>query len=296
MWLLFALLTPLLFAVVHVVDAHCVDDVFERPWFGFVTSALASLIVAIPLPVLLLLSAWESPSIGIVCIALVAGSLIQWSQLLYFAALEHTETGIVAAYWNLVPVMVVGLSFALLHEVLSPQQYVGIAMLIGASVAFCMLDVNLEKRWQSLFLMTAASGMQAIMFLLEEIVYREVPYPLGFTLITAGLIATGLTPIAIRPLRQCFSRNIPRLAKAGWMLIGVEVVNILALASSQRAVDLGIPSLVSSVETTIPAYTFLLSLILLRVAPPFGNAESRRHLPFKLTLVGAMTWGVYLLA
>ena len=42
MWLVFALLSPLFWAIVTVLDRHCVERIFDRPWMGVITSALAS--------------------------------------------------------------------------------------------------------------------------------------------------------------------------------------------------------------------------------------------------------------
>jgi drug/metabolite transporter (DMT)-like permease len=296
MWLLFALLTPLFFAVVHVVDAYCVEDVFDQPWMGFVTSALASAVLCIPLSALLLLSEWQTPSLEITLMALGAGCLIQLSQLLYFQALKYTEAGIVAAYWNMVPMLVVLLSFLLLHERLDTNEYAGIALLIVASIAFCALDTNLEMRGRSFALMAAAAALQAAMFLMEDVVFAGTSYASGFLLITLGLVLTGLAPMLLRSPRRAFVANLPRLTPAVGILIGIEVINLLALASSQRAVDLGTPSLVAAVETTIPAYTFMLSIAMLSLLPMFGDTDSRKHLPKKLGLVGLMSAGVFMLA
>ncbi len=296
MWLLFALLTPLLFAIVCVVDAYCVEDVFDHPWMGFVTSAIASAVLCVPLVVLLLLSNWEMPPMHIALMALGAGCLIQLSQLLYFQALKYTEAGIIAAYWNLVPVLVVFLSFFLFRERLQGNEYLGIALLIAASVVFCALDSNLEMRGKSFLLMAAASALQAAMFLIEDAVFEAIPYATGFVLITIGLAVTGILPLLLRAPRQAFVRNLPRLKKAAGILLGIEVINLFALATSQRAVDLGVPSLVAAVETTIPAYTFILSIAMLSILPAFGDIESRKHLPKKIGLVGLMSAGVYLLA
>jgi uncharacterized membrane protein len=296
MWLFFALLTPLFFAIVCVVDSYCVEDVFDHPWMGFVTSAIASAVLCIPLAVLLCFGYWETPPMHIALMALGAGCLIQLSQLMYFQALKYTEAGIIAAYWNLVPVLVVVLSFLVFQERLEGNEYLGIAVLIAASVVFCALDSNLEMRGKSFLLMAAASALQAVMFLMEDAVFAATSYATGFFLITVGLAVTGVLPLLLTRPRKAFMANMSRLKPAAGILLGIEVINLFALATSQRAVDLGIPSLVAAVETTIPAYTFILSIAMLSILPAFGDIESRAHLPKKLGLVGLMSAGVYLLA
>jgi hypothetical protein len=81
------------------------------------------------------------------------------------------------------------------------------------------------------------------------------------------------------------------------MIVGIEVANLVALFMSQRAIDLGIPSLVAAVESTIPAYTFALSIALvLFTKERFGDPKAWHRLPLKLILVGIMAVGVVLLS
>jgi drug/metabolite transporter (DMT)-like permease len=296
MWLYFALLTPLLFAIVHVLDMHCVEDIFEEPWIGVVTSALASLIIFIPLPYLAPLLHWELPSATIVLMALGAGALIQFSQFFYFKALSLSEAGIIAAYWNMVPALVPVASFLVFSEILTTAQYIGISILVIASVCFCLLDSNIEARWNSFFLMFIAAIMQVAMFLLQDVVFEHIPYAEGFYLITTGLILAGLTPLLFTKCRAILMKGSRSLIQGTKFFVLIELANLAALASSQRAVSLGRPSLVAAVESTIPAYTFLLSMGLIVFLPKFGDPQSSKHLLSKLSLVGMMALSVWLVA
>ena len=104
MWLVFALMAPFFFAVVHVLDSYCVSDIFEKPWVGGLTSSLATVVVILmAMPFVLPFIEWSLPPSKIILLALLAGGLIQASQFLYFQALSYSEAGIVAAYWNMIP-------------------------------------------------------------------------------------------------------------------------------------------------------------------------------------------------
>ena len=296
MWLFFALLTPLFFAIVHVVDSYCVEDIFEEPWIGVITSALASFIIFIPLPYIAPLLHWEMPTLSILLMALAAGALIQFSQFFYFKALSYSEAGIVAAYWNMVPALVPFASFLVFSRILKLEEYIGILLLILASVCFCLLDENKKMRWNSFFIMSIAACMQVIMFLLQDVVFEHIPYSEGFYIITAGLILAGLTPLLFRRKRIMIARNSGTLYRFARLFVYIEVINLAALASSQKAVSLGIPSLVAAVESTIPAYTFAISLLLFILLPMFGDPKSKQKLLQKFSLVGLMTVGVFLIS
>lgn len=292
MWLFYSLLAPLFFAIVHVMDSYCVEDVFEKPWMGMVTSAIASLIVFAPLPYIAPFIDWQMPTVPVLIAALAAGALIQLSQALYFQALSYSEAGIVAAYWNMVPMLVPILSLIFLHERLSALHYIAISILIFCSVAFCLIDTSIKTRWLSFALMAASAVMQAFMFLLQEVVYSNMSYYQGFIVITTGLIITGLIPLVFKRVRIIFISNKLTLIKSGKLFVYIEIANLLALAFSQRAVDLGIPSLVAAVESTIPAYTFILSLLLSLLLPSFGDERSRKKLPQKFILIFFMASAV----
>ena len=296
MWLYFSLLAPLFFAIVHVIDKHCVEEIFEKPWFGMITSALASLVILAPLPYILPFISWNWPSFNIILLALVAGALIQFSQGLYFQALDYSEAGIVAAYWNMVPALVPMLSFFILRQRLTFLEYIGIAILILVSTAFCLIDTNLESRWKSLLLMFVAGVMQAIMFLLQDIVYANAGYIESFLIITSGLIIAGCSPLILKNVRKQFCSEKSVLIPAAKFFVIVEIANLIALALSQKAVDLGVPSFVAAVESTIPAYTFVLLIILTNIFPRFGDPEAKRKIGTKFLLIGMMVFGILLIA
>src|SRR5687768_7864430 len=113
MWLFFALLTPLFWSVVHVMDSHCVDEVFEKPWMGMITSALTSTVIILFVPFIFpyFSDSALSPPIYYILLAILAGMFIQISQFFYFQSLAFSEAGIVAAYWNLTPALLPVISF-----------------------------------------------------------------------------------------------------------------------------------------------------------------------------------------
>jgi len=296
MWLLFALLTPLFWSLVHIADSHCVEEIFEKPWMGVITSSLASTVVFLVIPFAAPFIHWELPPPYIICLGLFAGVLIQLSQAFYFNALSYTETGIVAAYWNMTPALIPFLSYLIFRDILGFPEYLGISLLIVASVLMCMLDTNFHARWNSFFLMFSASLFQAFALLIEDKVFQHASYINGFLLITLGLVLAGSAPLLFKNVRKTFSRNAHLLKPAINIFIAIEVLNLFALATSQRAIYLGNPSLVAAVETSVPAYTFLLSLILIFFSSRFGDIETLKHLPVKFGLVGLMVLGVFLVA
>lgn len=297
MWLFYALLGPPFWALVHILDSHCVGNVFDRPWMGVITSSLATAVIALIAFILLPGVDWQLPEWHIIALAMLAGGLIQLGQGFYFQALEKTEAGIVAAYGNFTPTLLPVVSYFLMGDALQPWHYITIGVLVIASICFCLIDVSRHGKWDSVLLMLVASTAQVSAILLEKYVFEQGTFFTGFAFVIMGVVLSGVLPILVVPsVRKAFSNNIPKLKPLAPLFIGIEMANLVALYMSQRAVDLGSPSLASAMETTVPGYTFLLTILLLSLKHRFGNEEARYELRTKLILVGIMTAGVMELA
>src|SRR3989338_7051364 len=172
MWVLYALTAAVFFAVVHLLDEYCIDEIFEKPWIGVITSALASLVVLIPLPFILPFVGWQWPTYSILLLAISAGALIQVSQLLYFNALANTNAGIVAAYWNIIPAILPILSYFIFGRIFTPNQYIGIVILIFSSnlIALAFAQKSIKEGSPSL-VAAVETTMPGFTFLIALIVF-----------------------------------------------------------------------------------------------------------------------------
>lgn len=296
MWLLYALLSPLFWAIVHLLDWYCVERLFEKPWMGAITSSLASCSIFLLLPLFSSNLIWEMPRFEVIAVAILAGILIQISQIFYFQSLSYSEAAIVAAYWNITPTVLPIASFLLLGKVFQARHYLGIVILILASVGFCLVDTNFKARWKAFCLMSFACCIQAVALLLEEFVFHHSSFLVGFLLTTIGIIVCGILPLLVQSVRLSFFKALSAMWSGIPILFAIELVNLFALLMSQRAIALGIPSLVAAVETTIPAYTFIFSVVLYRFRLPFSDVRTLHHLRFKLLLLGVMMAGVWLIS
>jgi drug/metabolite transporter (DMT)-like permease len=294
MWLFFALLFPFLFAVICVLDAYCVEKVFDRAWMGAVTSSLASAMAFLLAP--LVLANWQPPTWKVIAIALLAGTMTQLGQAIYFQALEYSEAGIVAAYINLVPVMLPVFSYLAFGQAFGFWTYLGIALNIVAAVSMCLIDSNLEARWKSFFMMLLMCVLYSAAVLLEKEVFNHVPVLEGFLLITTGIVLSGALPLLASNIRRIFRANMTVLKPAIATLLLIEVINLAAIYARHQALSRGDPSLTEAVATVQPAWTFLLSFAFLFIAPKLGDPLAKQRLWLKLLLVVLMVVGVKLIS
>ena len=145
-------------------------------------------------------------------------------------------------------------------------------------------------------MMFAGAWLQVAYFLVQKHVFAQCPVYQAFLVITLSMAVAGISPLLIPRFRRVFRGNWPRIRPALRFLFGIEVANLIAVGTSQYAVSFGTPSLVSAVEASIPAYTFLLSLVLYAATRKFGEEEARHRLPAKFLLVAAMVFGVWLVS
>lgn len=288
------MLCPLLYAMVCVLDSYCVGKVFNRPWMGVITSSMASSIAFLLIP--LAIPVWQTPSLKIIALALLAGVLIQAMQALYFQSLAYSEAGVVSAYLNFVPLILPVVSYWFFGQAFGIWTCVGIGVNILASVLMCLMDSNFQTRWRSFFLMLAGCSFYSAGLLIEKHIFDQVPVIEGFLLITAGIVLSGILPLLLKSARCALLENLPVLKPALPLIAGIEVINLLAIYTRHRAVSLSHPSIIEAIATTQTAYIFVLSLALCSLAPRLGDPQARQKMWAKMILAGAMVVGVRLVS
>jgi uncharacterized membrane protein len=290
MWLILALSSSLVWAIVHILDEHCVDKIFSKPWIGVLASSAISAGIFLLVPFSgqkIVIPCWK-----ILAVCLLTGAVIQGSQYYYFLALDCSDCGTVSAYWNLTPTFLPVISYWLFGYVITGNNYVGIGLLILGSVGLCLND-RLPDKWDALYLMTIAASLQTIVVLLEKYIFDRTDFLGAFLTITIGTIGAGLSGFKSAEVRATFRANLPSIVKAWRVLVAIELLNWVALYLGQSAVKDGIPSLVSAIEASIPAFAFGLSMGIAFLNRQFD--AYRTGLGLKLSMIGLMMVGVWLI-
>jgi drug/metabolite transporter (DMT)-like permease len=290
MWLILSLSSSLVWAIVHILDEHCVDRIFSKPWVGVLTSSTISAGIFLLVPFSgqkIVIPSWE-----ILAVCLLTGAVIQGSQYYYFLALDCSDCGTVSAYWNLTPTFLPVISYWLFGYVITGNNYLGIGMLVLGSVGLCLND-RLPDKWNTLYLMTIAASLQTVVVLLEKYIFDRTDFFGAFLAITVGTVAAGLSGFKSAEVRATFRANLPSIRQAWRVLVAIELLNWIALYLGQSAVKDGIPSLVSAIEASIPAFAFGLSMGIAFLNRQFEIY--RKGLGLKLSMIGLMMVGVWLI-
>jgi uncharacterized membrane protein len=291
MWIQYALFSSFLWAIVHILDEHCVDNIFSKPWLGVITSSgiSAGIFLLVPflnMPIVI-------PQWNILLLCLFTGAIVQVSQVYYFRALDSSDSGTVSAYWNLTPTFLPVISYWLFGYLITGNNYIGIGLLLIASIGLCTID-KFESKWDTLYLMSIAASIQTGVVLLEKYIFDRSDFFGAFLSITTGIFMTGLLSLGMRTVRVSLMKDLPKIKQALPVFIVIELINWAALYTGQSAVKMGVPALVSAIEASIPAFAFGISLSIAMLTRRIDD-ETKQKLPIKWAMVGLMMIGVWLI-
>ena len=211
MWIQYALLSSFLWAIVHVLDEHCVDNIFSKPWLGVVTSSGISAGIFLLVPFLnqpIIIPSWD-----ILIICLFTGAIIQLSQVYYFRALDFSDSGTVSAYWNLTPTFLPVISYWLFGYIITGNNYIGIGLLLIASIGLCVID-KFKSKWDTLYLMTIAASLQTGVVLLEKYIFDRSQFFGAFLSISMAIFMSGLFTLGMRKVRVALLKDLPKIRQA----------------------------------------------------------------------------------
>jgi uncharacterized membrane protein len=291
MWIQYSLLSSFLWAIVHILDEHCVDNIFSKPWLGVITSSGISVGIFLLFPILN--ATLVIPHLNILLICLMTGAIIQLSQLFYFRALDCSDSGTVAAYWNLTPIFLPIISYWLFGYLITWNSYIGIFLLVITSVGLCSID-KFNSRWDTLYLMSIAAGLQTVVVLFEKYIFEHTDFSGAFLAINAGVIISGLSALMFKEVRTTLIKDLPKIKTSLPIFIVIELINWAALYTGQIAVKVGVPVLVSAIQASTPAFAFGISL-LIAILRRRLDIETSQNLTTKWGLVGLMILGVWLI-
>jgi drug/metabolite transporter (DMT)-like permease len=271
LWVVPAILAPILWAVSNLVDEHLVlDTELDATALVLVTGLFTSL------PALLLVRGnW--PGTPTALLAMSAGALGVAVYFPYFRALAHESASMVVLMWNLSPVLMHVLAMVTIRETLSTSESVAIGLLVGsASVA------GYRRRgasWsRAIPWMVVASILLAGSSVLEKAVYERLPFAEGLAWISLGtLLATVATAaLAARSRRRVVAALRSPL---GRVLLGNEALDLGAICSMGLATSLGAVSLVHAVGGLQPLFVAL--------ARPITRTSARRPSELARTLLAS---------
>ena len=257
--ILVAFISPMAHAVSNIFDAYVSGNVFKRiP----TTIFYINLTNILGILCLLLFGSIHSLSMSAWLFVLLLSVINVGYQFPYFAALNKTDTSVVAALFQLEKVFIPIWAFLIVGEVLHPVQYLGFGIIILFSL---LLNINREthiKINSGFWLMC----ITAIMLSFEGTLYKALT---GYTdwvsaafWVAVVSFIVQFTMIFYRPVRTDIVKNFGKYRKKFGMFLFVEFFDQLGSFSPIFALSL-IPVLVNSgIQSVQPIFVALYGVIL----------------------------------
>jgi drug/metabolite transporter (DMT)-like permease len=298
MWLLFAFLGPVCWAVSVHIDKYLIDRYFPDS-----DTAVLMLFTALASALVLPFIWWFepgvlAPSLKAIAVMTASGVMFIASMLFYLRAIQSEEASVVAPMFQLTTIFSFLLAWAMLHETLSLQSAAGAALILGG-VLFVSLDADFSFKSLKPKLVL---GMVACTFILAlaNVIFKFYAVKDDFWTTTfwsfAGEGLFGLVLLARGRIRRQFVQMI-RIHPGA--LLGVnganELINLGGGISVRYATMLAPVALVSAVASTTTLFVVALGTALSFLAPRLSREDiSRAGLIRKAIAAVIVTAGVAL--
>ncbi len=276
-WLVYALLAPLIFTIVNFIDKLILEKHVRNPASMSPYIAIMALFNG---SLLWIITGFPFPPLRDVFVVMVSGMLTSIGALLYYRALSMEETSKVIVLIQIQPVIVLTLSFLLLHETISAFQFIGFVLILGSAVTLAakrgMGGIHFSK---SLGLLLIVNFQWALSVVLFKLVTADGHFEQFLAYESWGFALGGLVIyLLVRSVRDAFHENfrtIPRQA------LGIIVVNETIFLGAKlltlAAVALGPTALVSVLGGTQVFFGIVAGWALTVLAPTIYREEIARH-------------------
>jgi len=298
MWLLFAFLGPVSWAVSTHIDKYLVDRYF-RDADTAVLMLFTALVGILALPVIwyfepgVFSASWRA-----IAVMTASGVMYIGSMLFYLRAIQSEEASVVAPLFQMTTIFTFVLAWLMLGETLTLHAGAGAGLII-AGVLFLSLDVN--------FRLTAIKpsvvlGMVACTFILAlaNVLFKFYAVHDDFWVTTFWTFAgEALFGFALL-LRPSYRRQIKALVHThAGALLGVcganELINLGGGLGVRYAAMLAPVALVAAVASTTTLFVFAVGTLVSTFAPRYGREDlSRASVIRKVIAAVIVTAGVLL--
>lgn len=298
MWLLFAFLGPVAWAISVHIDKYLIDRYFPDSDTA-VLMLFTALVGVVALPVIW---AFEpsvlTPSLQSIAVMTVSGVMYIGSMLFYLKAIQSEEASVVAPMFQLTTIFSFLLAWAMLGETLTVLAAAGAVLIIGG-VLFVSLDGDFRPHrvpWKIIAGMVACTFILALANVLFKFyaVQDDFWTTTFWTFVGEGLFGAAL--LLRRKIRSQFADLIRSHPGA---LLGVnganELINLGGGLSVRYATMLAPIALVSAVSSTTTLFVVGFGTALSVLAPHLSREDiSRAGLIRKGVAAVVVTAGVLL--
>jgi drug/metabolite transporter (DMT)-like permease len=292
-WFVLALIAPLLWAVVALIDDHLLRNVYRSATFATVISGVFGFLPAVYIALFHPPAALSSP---LIAAALAAGLLTVLYYFFYFRTLDSDEPSIAVALNNMAPALVAVLAFFFLAERLSALQYLGVMILICSSFALAVQDVKKFKFASSIWFAMCGALAYSLASIFAKYAYEQASFTDVYFWISIGFGLAGLNAFAfLKKEERTQARQLLKKGKIMAILIGAEFLNIAAELVQGAAINGGPVTVVRALEGLQPLYMLAIAIILAGFFPNHFRERKDSRFYIKIIFMAFMVVGLFML-
>ncbi|MBK9520227.1 MAG: hypothetical protein IPO13_01035 [Rhodocyclaceae bacterium] len=267
LWLPIAFVAPVIWAVECLVDLYFVHDIYRDEWDATVISGVFMLIPWL-IPVFGILPFNPLPT-HVMYLAFLGGALFLGSYLFYFRSLfRFADSPLILMLWETQILAVPFLTWLWFDEQLLPMHYVGIGLAFVGSLLFGAREGLLRDG----LLRVAGTMVWAVLLFAASMVLQKEAYRNAdgrffdvYLMFSLGGAVLSVIIVLVRP--KTTMERVRRLGQFNstilTLLVLSEIVSCGVIVFSQRAIALApSASFVSAIESSVPAFIMLFSLLL----------------------------------
>lgn len=291
-WYIYALLAPAFWALNNVFIKFLITNKFKS-YFPLIFAVITmDAILAMAVPVF----AGVAFSFPYSFLAILAGLMPLTAFWFYSKALFSEEVSRVATLFQLIPVFVVFLSVVFVGEVLGVQKYIGIALIVSASMLISYRRTGGKSFSTALKFMLPFGVIIAAYTISDKILLSYLDYWSLFFWNVLGTFCGALGLLSLPKVRSEIWQTILVVGKKAILTTFVgEGLYVIGTICSLIALSLVDASLASSLFGLQPFFVFFYTLVLSLFLPRVLNEETGKSiLLLKMAAIALMFAGTWL--
>lgn len=295
-WVFLALLASFIYSVNVFLDKYLIESRFPD------YRALPIFTAILALPVFIILWIFGAGFLNFYdsLFVILSGAFTVWAFSLYLEALIKEEASIVIILIQLVPVIVLTLSYSILGETINPKQQTGFVLLFISSI---LVSIKKEKGSfkfsKALLFILAADILWALPYIFIKYVSTSITFPSLIAYESFGVFIGGLSLyFVIKRIKKAFIETVRKIKKPVLGLVFLNESLFLGGKSlTYLAVTLGPAALVSILGSAQIFIGILFGVALTLIMPRIFKEDLARKSLLKKAFLGILAFvGVILVS
>nr|VFJ96512.1 MAG: Uncharacterized membrane protein [Candidatus Kentron sp. LFY] len=305
-WFLYAITAPVLWSFASILDKILISRYEIRPWIFVFLLGMSGIVAAVTV---LFIHREITYSFEVIFLSGISGIVTLLYIFLFFKALATSDAPIVIALWAMESVLSVLWGHLFFSERFAWTQYLGMSITLIFITLLNMEASTTSGRttglprgfgWKylplsrTLLFMIPVTVLSSAVIAVEKYLTNLAPVSsiffwerIGAFLFTAVLFILFESPLI---------REIKKIGNKIFVILGIEMTNLLAFFSVLLALSVGSLSLVAIVLATTPLFVIFLVYLINTIRPgAVPDVASIRHFARRVFMITGSVFGVFLL-